>query len=159
MPFTNKGRVITSLLKNGRKRGRRGIKRRPVCENLVTVGVLAGENRSPTRRTQRSRDKRIFKYDTFARQAVEMWCFEKRMPGKRKRIVALIVNQDKNDVGTVPGALSKGIGCKNAECSDQKQPIASVRQRPRQSGNHIPHPNQMDEVLIIRYQSVSKSSA
>ena len=126
VPLTNKSRVVTNSLKFSGKRWRCAIKRCPIGQNLVTVRVLASENRSPTRRTQRSCDKSVFKHDTLVCQTVEMWCLEKRMPRKRERIVALIVNQNEYDVGTVIGTLSKGASRNNAEDGDQQRQNATA---------------------------------
>ena len=66
------------------------------------------------------------------------------MPGKRERIVALIVNQNEYDVGTVIGTLSKGASRNSAEDSNQQRQNATAQGSFRQSRIHVRRPEAGD---------------
>ncbi len=72
-----------------------------IIHDMMPVDVQAAEDRRPAGGAERRGDKRVLEIDPVFRHGVKVRCLQKRMTEKAHRVVAMIVNQDENDVAAL----------------------------------------------------------
>ena len=86
----------------------------------VAVGsfMMARENRGAAGGTNRCRDKHVAKTDALSRQLVHVGCLDHRVPGTSHLVPALIIGEEKDDVGLF-GRLASGAETGRQEQGEQ----------------------------------------
>ena len=104
MPLADVGGLISLLAKLSRK-GHQSVAddvdaQLVVVEDPMRVWIKSRQKTGPTRRAQRGSHKEIIEGSAFLGNAVDVGRFQNRMSGMTELVPALVVRDDKHDVGS-----------------------------------------------------------
>ena len=98
VPLPHQRRLVPRLLQVLREEYGASRDRRVVVHHLVLVGIQAGEDRRPARRTQRRRHERVSEVRALSSDAVHAGRLDDRMPHEAHGVVAVVVGEDEHHV-------------------------------------------------------------